>query len=140
MLAGEIGANESRGLPVKKRMLCCSGPQRRRRERGCDEQRGNREERSDCAFLASSPVPGALRMRAFVSWMNIHGCSLTRLLAFFGLVAMGDPVVSEVVGDVKDLHVGKAEVVQALECGANVGAATPGAATAINHDEFVLRS
>lgn len=140
MLAGEIGANEGRGLLVKKRMLCWSGPQRRSRERGCDEKSDNHGEKSDCAFLASSPGPGALRMRVFVSWMNIHGRSLTRLLAFFGLVAMGDPIVSEVVGDVKDLHVGKAEVVQALECGADVRTATPRAATAINHDELFLGS
>ena len=61
------------------------------------------------------------------------------LFSFGDRVAFVGPVGTEVVGDVERLDVGEAHGVEGVIGRLHVGAVSPGAASAIDDDEFVAR-
>jgi hypothetical protein len=51
-------------------------------------------------------------------------------------IALVDPIGSEILRDIENLHIGEPHVVKRLVCGSYIGATAPGAATAIEIETF----
>ena len=60
------------------------------------------------------------------------------LVALLNAVPFADPVISEIVRQVESLHIREAEIVQPLECGADIRAVTPWAAAAIENNQLAF--
>src|SRR5579871_486895 len=86
------------------------------------------------AFVPASLTVPSTSLRAIDGgYPHLH------LFSFGYRVAFVDPIGAEVVVDVEGLHVGEAHGVEGVVGRLHVGAVGPGAASAVDDDEFVAR-
>lgn len=66
-------------------------------------------------------------------------CPASLLASLFNRISLVGPIRAEIVGQIEDLHVGKAHLMQFCECGPEIRTANPGAAPAIEHNQLLPR-